>query len=76
MSKHIAEQFELPLKEYRAASVINKTEVKRRLLQYAADTRAHPFRRVSGLTLECLEARVENMIRSIVDAAPSRGQTL
>ncbi len=61
---------------YRAASAINKTEVKRRLLQYAKDTRAHKFTRVSGLTLENLEARVENMIRGVVDAAPSRGQTL
>lgn len=78
-----AEQFDLPIgaldsapKEYKRASLLNKTEVKRRLLQYAADTRAHPFRRVSGLTLECLEARVENMIRTVVKEAPSRGVTL
>lgn len=83
MSKHIAEQFPLPHmpaadepKEYRAASVINRTEVKRRLLLFAKDTRAHKFTRVSKDTLDTLESRVENMIRQHVTAAPSRGQTL
>lgn len=84
MSYTEAEQFPLPhmpaaeepAKEYRAASVLNRTEVKRRLLQNAKDTRAHPFTRVSKGTFDLFEARVEAMIRGHVSAAPSRGQTL
>lgn len=63
-------------KIYRQAFVLNRTEVRRRLLQYAADTRSHPFKRVSEMTLECFEARVEAMIRHHVSAHPSKGITL
>lgn len=63
-------------KEYRSASPINRTEVKRRLLQCAKDTRAHPFTRVSAETLDTLEATVEAMIRRHVANLPSRGQTM
>ena len=78
-----AEQLEIPgtppagpAKEYKRASVLNKTEVKRRMLQYAKDKRSHRFTRVSADTLINLEARVESMIRALVDSAPSRGKTL
>lgn len=87
MSYHEAEQFTLggetfvvnprpAEKEYRQASPINRAEVKRRLLQCAKDTKAHSFSRVSKATLDLVEARVENMIRQHVAAAPSRGMTL
>lgn len=88
MAKHIAEQFPLPgivvratfsnppAKEYKRASVLNRTEVKRRLLQYAADTKSHPFKRVSKATLDSFEARLESLIRRHVVDAPSRGTTL
>ena len=72
----LEEQMLNNVKEYRAASVLNRTEVKRRLLLFAKDTRAHKFTRVSKDTLDTLESRVENMIRQHVTAAPSRGVTL
>jgi hypothetical protein len=56
--------------------VINRTEIRRRHLQFAADTRHHKFTRVSKQTLDNIEASVEAMIRENVRIAPSRGQTL
>lgn len=56
--------------------VINRAEVRRRHLQFAADTRHHKFTRVSKDTLDNIEASVEAMIRENVRLAPSRGQTL
>jgi hypothetical protein len=56
--------------------VINRAEVRRRHLQFAADTRHHKFTRVSKTTLDNIEAIVESMIRTNVRTAPSRGQTL
>lgn len=60
----------------RQASVINRTEVRRRILQFAADTRHHAFTRVSEETLTQIEAQVEAAIRRLVESAPSRGKTL
>lgn len=63
-------------KVYKLSSVLNRAEVKRRLLQYAKDTRAHPFTRVSEQTLANLEAVVEARIRYHVSSQPSKGKTL
>jgi len=57
-------------------SVINRTELRRRLLAYAAANRAHPFTRVSQETVEEFEAMLEARIRQHVQAMPSRGKTL
>lgn len=57
-------------------SVINRTEVKRRLLQFAKDTRSHCFTRVSEETLTNIEATVEARIRNHVTALPSKGKTI
>ena len=60
----------------RQSSVINRAEVKRRLLQFAKDTRAHKFTRVSEATLNDFEAAVEARIRHHVSSLPSKGQTI
>lgn len=65
-----------PQKEYRAVSLLNKAEVRRRILRLARDTKSHRFTRVSSVTMNELEARLEAAIRSHVQAAPSRGKTL
>jgi hypothetical protein len=57
-------------------SVINRTEIRRRLLQFARDTRHHSFTRVSSDTLNAIEGMVEQAIRLTVQTAPSRGKTL
>jgi hypothetical protein len=57
-------------------SVINRTIVKRKLLQLAADTRSHKFTRVSKASLDHIEALVEAWIRDHVHRFPSKGQTL
>lgn len=65
-----------PKKTRAQASVINRTEVRRRILQFAKDTRHHPFKRVSAETLQGIEAMVEARIRDLVGRAPSKGATL
>lgn len=60
----------------RQASVLNKAEVKRRLLQFAKDTRSHKFTRVSAATLDELEGWVETWIRRHVEFLPSKGVTI
>ena len=58
------------------ASPINRSEVKKRLLEQAALTRHHKFSRVSRHTLNVIELRVENIINEVVRSTPSRGMTL
>jgi hypothetical protein len=63
----------------RVSSLINRAEVRRKLIQQARDTRYY-FQtftpRVSEATLEKLEAIIGAEIRSIVERAPSKGKTL
>jgi hypothetical protein len=62
----------------RQASVINRTELKRRIVQYAKDTKYH-FRdgcRVSEQTLNDAEALVESWMRHKVSSMPSKGKTI
>jgi hypothetical protein len=56
--------------------LLNRTEVRRRMLEYAKANRAHQFTRVSKRTIENMEASVEAMIRHNVQSAPSKGMTL
>lgn len=62
------------------SSLINRTEVRRRLIERAKADRYY-FQsidnlRVSELTLECLEARLDAFIRAHVAGLPSKGKTL
>jgi histone H3/H4 len=58
------------------SSVINRAEVKRRILRYAKDKRYHPFTRVSRDTLDRIAASVQVAIVHLVESAPSKGKTL
>ena len=60
----------------RQASLLNRTEFKRRILQYAKDTRAHPFKRVSNRTVAEHEAMAEARLRHHVQSLPSKGMTI
>ncbi len=60
-------------------SLINRAEVKRKLVQQAQDTRFYwkQFEpRVSSATLDKIEAAVSAHIRSIVEGLPSAGKTI
>lgn len=50
--------------------------VKRIALQYAKDTKYHPFKRVSASFLDDVEACAMSIIRRKVDNCPSKGVTL
>lgn len=65
--------------EERLSSLINRAEVRRKLIQQAQDTRFYwkQFEpRVSEDTLAKIEASVSAHIRSIVERLPSKGKTI
>lgn len=57
-------------------SLINKAEVKRRLLEVAENTRSKQFTRVSKGTLLGIERKLDDIIRHYVASMPSKGKTL
>lgn len=57
-------------------NLINRAAVKRMALQFAADTRAQKFTRVSKSFLDDAEAALNAHIRAKVAAMPSKGVTL
>ena len=57
-------------------SLINRAAVKKRILEYAMQTRAHTWTQVSKSSLDRIERSVEYAIRNVVNAAPSKGKTL
>lgn len=57
-------------------SLINKSKVKRFILDFASENRAHKFTRVSQETLDKVEAAARSAARAIVTSAPSKGKTL
>lgn len=63
----------------RTSGLINRAEVRRKLIQQAQDTRFYwrQFQpRVSEATLDKIEASVSAHIRSIVEKLPSAGKTI
>ena len=59
--------------------LINRPEVRRRLIQHAQDTRYYwrtVKARVSKDRLDMIEAAVSAQIRSIVEKLPSTGKTI
>lgn len=52
------------------------TNIKKFLLEYAKDHRAHKFTRVSKARLDEAEANMRLWCERVVTAAPSCGQTL
>jgi len=57
-------------------TLLKKSEIRRRILEIAADTRAHGFTRVSADTYIHVEEAVERVLQSIVARQPSRGKTI
>jgi len=57
-------------------SLLNKTHVKRRALQYSEEMRNGKFTRVSAEFLADLERLVDRTIQSKVQTHPSKGKTL
>ena len=63
----------------RQSSLINRAEVRRKLIMQAQDIRYYwkQFQpRVSKATLDKIEANVSAHIRSIVEKLPSKGKTI
>ena len=57
-------------------SLIDKSAVKRFILDFAAQSRAHKFTRVSPAVLADIEAAVRDKCRKIVHIQPSMGKTV
>ena len=57
-------------------TLINKSKVKRYILDYAATNRSHKFTRVSQEAIDRVEAAARAAAKSIVTSAPSKGKTL
>lgn len=57
-------------------NLINKSQVKKFILEYAAANRAHKFSRVSQEALDKIGAATRAACKAIVTHAPSKGKTL
>lgn len=57
-------------------TLINRSKVKRYILDFASDNRAHKFTRVSQEAIDRVEAAARAAAKSIVTSAPSKGKTL
>ena len=57
-------------------ALINKSKVKRYILDYAANNRSHKFTRVSQEAIDRVEAAARSAAKAIVTSAPSKGKTL
>ena len=52
------------------------SQVKKFILEFAANNRAHKFSRVSQETIDRVEAAARSACKAIVTQAPSKGKTL
>jgi hypothetical protein len=57
-------------------ALINKSKVKKYILEYATNNRAHKYTRVSQETLDRVEAAARATAKAIVMSSPSKGKTL
>lgn len=57
-------------------SLLNKAAVRRFILDYAKESRAHKFTRVSPVIHEQLEGYVRDRCRHIVRSHPGVGKTI
>lgn len=60
----------------KSRGLVNRTCVRRFLLEYAAQSRAHRFTRVADSALDQIEAAVREQCRSVVRSQPSAGKTI
>ena len=57
-------------------TLINKSKVKKYILEFAEANRAHKFTRVSQEAIDRVEAAARVAAKAIVTSAPSKGKTL
>jgi hypothetical protein len=57
-------------------SLINRTAIRRYLLDYAQRSRSHRFTRVAECVYDQMEAAVRERCRKLVDGQPSAGRTI
>jgi len=57
-------------------NLTKQSQVKKFILDFAANNRAHKFSRVSQETLDRIEAAARSAAKAIVTTAPSKGKTL
>ena len=57
-------------------TLINKSKVKKYILEFAEANRAHKFTRVSQEAIDRVEAAALAAAKAIVTSAPSKGKTL
>jgi len=57
-------------------TLLNKSKVKKYILEFAEANRAHKFTRVSQEAIDRVEAAARSAARSIVTSSPSKGKTL
>jgi hypothetical protein len=57
-------------------TLINKSKVKKYILEFAEANRAHKFTRVSQEAIDRVEAAARCAAKAIVTSAPSKGKTL
>lgn len=62
--------------EGRSMGLVNRTRVRRFLLEYAQRNRAHRFTRVAEPAFDTIEAAVREKCRQIVNSQPSKGKTI
>jgi len=57
-------------------TLINKSKVKKFILEFAEANRAHKFSRVSQEAIDRVEAAARAACKAVVTSAPSKGKTL
>jgi len=57
-------------------NITSPSKVKKYILEFSKEKRAHEFTRVSQLTLDKVEAAARSAARAAVTSAPSKGKTL
>ena len=57
-------------------SLINKSKVKKYILEFAEANRSHKFTRVSQEAIDRVEAAARAAAKAIVTSAPSKGKTI
>lgn len=56
-------------------TLINKSKVKKYILEFAETNRAHKFTRVSQEAIDRVEAAARAAAKAVVTSAPSKGKT-
>ena len=62
--------------EGKSRGLVNRSCVRRFVLEYAARSRSHRFTRVSDSVFDQIEATVRERCRTIVHQQPSVGRTI